>query len=324
MAPLMKAIVVEGGKGSTASMKLAEVPMPEPKAGEIMIRVAAAGMNRADIAQREGLYPPPPGASSILGLEVAGEVVASAGRWRIGDKVCALLGGGGYAEYAICDARHAFPIPAGYSLIEAAGLPEAVLTCYVNLFEHGDLKAGETLMVHGANSGIGVTAIQMAKAEGARVIATARGKARTDQALALGADLAIDAAAEDFEAAAKAAGGVDVILDMIAGPYFEKNLLALNIGGRLVHIASLAGAKVELPIPMLMMKRLVVTGSTLRGRDADEKARIAQAAERKVWPQIDAGQVKAVIDRTFPLAEARKAHDYLEPSGHVGKVVLTV
>jgi NADPH2:quinone reductase len=286
--------------------------------------VRAAGVNRPDIIQRLGFYPPPPGAPDTLGLEVAGTVAKAAGRWREGDRVCALLGGGGYAEFAVCDARHALPIPDGLDFVQAAGLPETVFTVYANVFEHGALKAGETLMVHGATSGIGVAAIQMAKAAGARVIATARGAGKAAEAKKLGADIAVDASAEDFEAVAKAAGGVDVVLDMVAGAYFPKNLEALNTGGRLVHIATLGGGTVETPILKIMQKRLVITGSTLRPRPADEKARLAAEVERVVWPWIAAGAVKPIIDKVFPLAEAAAAHAYLEGGAHVGKVVLTV
>ena len=325
--PMMSAIAVEGGKGPAEALKLEQIPTPSPGPGEILIQVAAAGVNRPDVIQRLGFYPPPTGAPSTLGLEVAGEVVAvgdGAARWRVGDKVTALLGGGGYAQYAAVDARHALPIPKGLDLIQAAGLPETAFTVSVNVFEHGGLKAGETIMIHGATSGIGVAAIQMAKAAGARVIATGRGADKAAEALKLGADIAVDASSEDFAAVAAAHGGVDVILDMVAGPYFPKNLEALNTGGRLVHIAAQAGGVVELPIMKIMQKRLIITGSTLRPRNADEKARIAAAVERVVWPWIEAGQVKPIIDRTFPLAEAAAAHARLEAGGQVGKVVLTV
>ncbi|HEY1750239.1 MAG TPA: NAD(P)H-quinone oxidoreductase [Caulobacteraceae bacterium] len=320
----MKAIVIEGGKGPAEALKLGEAPDPTPGQGQILIRVEAAGVNRPDIIQRNGFYPPPPGAPPIMGLEVAGEVVHAAGRWKLGDRVCALLGGGGYAELAACDARHALPIPSGLSATEAAGLPETVFTVYANVFEGGSLKAGETLMVHGATSGIGVTAIQMGKAAGARVIATARGRAKADQALKLGADVAVDASADDFEAAAKAAGGVDVVLDMVGGPYFAKNLAALKTGGRIVYIAAQGGGMIELPVGALMQKRGTITGSTLRPRSADEKARLAAEVERVVWPWIEAGKVRTVIDHTFPLAEAGKAQATLEGGSHLGKVVLTL
>ncbi len=281
-------------------------------------------MNRPDILQRLGFYPPPPGAPASLGLEVAGEVVHGAGRWKVGDRVCALLGGGGYAQVAVCDARHALPIPAGLDFTQAASLPETVFTVWANVFEHGALKAGETFMVHGAISGIGVAAIQMAKAAGARVIATARGAEKAAAARALGADVAVDTTTEDFEAVARADGGVDVILDMVAGPYFPKNLEALNTGGRLVHIASQGGGTVELPIAKIMQKRLIVTGSTLRPRSADEKARLAAEVEHVVWPWIAAGKLRPIVDRTFLLAEAGAAHAWLEGGAHLGKVVLVV
>jgi len=319
----MKAIVIEGGKGPAEALRLGEVDNPRPAPGQILIRVEAAGVNRPDVIQRLGFYPPPPGAPPTLGLEVAGEVLEGAGRWKAGDRVCALLGGGGYAELAVCDARHALPIPAGLSAVQAAALPETVFTVYANVFEGGALKAGETLLVHGATSGIGVAAIQMAKAAGARVIATSRGAAKTKQALELGADISIDASADDFAEVAKGAGGVDVVLDMVGAPYFAKNLAALKTGGRIVYIAALGGGTIELPIGAMMQKRAVITGSTLRPRSADEKARLAGEVERVVWPWVAAGKVKAVIDHSFPLAEAAKAHALLDEA-HFGKVVLTL
>jgi putative PIG3 family NAD(P)H quinone oxidoreductase len=319
----MMAIAVEGGRGPASALRPVRIAAPAPGPGEVLIKVAAAGVNRPDIVQRLGFYPPPPGAPETLGLEVAGEVVEAAGRWRAGDRVCALLGGGGYAEYAVADARHCLPAPAGLSLVEAAALPETVFTVFANVFEHGGLKAGETLLVHGATSGIGTTAIQMGKAAGARVIATARGAEKSKAALQLGVDLAIDASAEDFGQACQAAGGVDVVLDMVGGDYFAKNLEALRTGGRIVFIAAQGGGEVSLPIFRLMQKRAVVTGSTLRPRPADEKARLASEVERLVWPWIEAGLIKPQVDRTFPLAEAAAAHARLESGSHVGKVVLT-
>jgi NADPH2:quinone reductase len=319
----MQAIVIEGGKGPPEALQLGEVETPKPGPGQILIRIEAAGVNRPDVIQRLGFYPPPPGAPATLGLEVAGEVVEGVGRWKAGDRVCALLGGGGYAQFAVCDARHALPIPKGLSALEAAGLPETVFTVYANVFEGGALKAGETLLVHGATSGIGVTAIQMGKAAGAKVIATSRGREKAAQALALGADVSIDAASEDFEARSKEAGGIDVVLDMVGGAYFAKNLAALRSGGRIVYIASLGGGTVELPIGAMMQKRATITGSTLRPRNADEKARLAGEVERVVWPWIEAGKVKTIIDHTFPLADAAKAHALLD-GPHLGKVVLTL
>lgn len=319
----MTAIAVENGSGPAEALKPASLPRPVPKAGEILIRVAAAGVNRPDLLQRLGAYPPPPGAADTLGLEVAGEVVVGAERWKVGDKVCALLGGGGYAEYAVVDARHALPIPDGLSLVEAAALPETVFTVFANVFEHGALKEGETLLVHGATSGIGTTAIQMAKAAGARVIATARGADKAAEAKALGADIAVDAKTEDFAEVAKAAGGVDVVLDMVGASYFDQNLDALKTGGRIVYIASLGGGMLNVPVFGLMRKRAVLTGSTLRPRDADEKARLTAEVERIVWPWVERGLLKPRIDATFALTEAAKAHAHLEAGSHVGKVVLT-
>ncbi len=322
MTDTMTAIAVEGGRGPAENLKAQTIARPQPGPGQILIKVEAAGVNRPDLAQRIGAYPPPPGAPETLGLEVAGEVVVGAGRWKAGDKVCALLGGGGYAQYAVVDARHALPIPPGLSALEAAALPETVFTVFANVFEHGALKAGETLMIHGATSGIGTTAIQMAKAAGAKVIATGRGAGKAAQALKLGADVSVDVTTEDFAEVAKANGGVDVILDMVGGDYFAKGLDALKTGGRIVFIAAQGGGEVALPIFRLMMKRAVVTGSTLRPRDADEKARLAAAVEQTVWPWIAAGQLKPQIDKTFPLVEAGAAHAYLEGGAHVGKVML--
>jgi putative PIG3 family NAD(P)H quinone oxidoreductase len=323
MTDSMTAIAVEGGKGPAEALKPVQVPRPEPAAGQILIRVHAAGINRPDILQRLGFYPPPPGAPETLGLEVAGEVVAGAGRWKAGDRVCALLGGGGYAQYAVCDARHALPIPKGLDFVQAAALPETVFTVFANVFEHGRLRPGETLMVHGATSGIGTTAIQMAKAAGARVIATARGAEKAAAARRLGADVAIDAKAEDFAEVARREGGCDVVLDMVGGDYFAKDLDALKLDGRIVFIASLGGGEVTLPIGRLMQKRGVVTGSTLRPRSADEKARLAAAVEAVAWPWIEAGKLVPQVDATFPLAQAARAHAHLEAGGHVGKIVLT-
>ncbi|MDO9433057.1 MAG: NAD(P)H-quinone oxidoreductase [Pseudomonadota bacterium] len=322
MSDTMTAITVEGGRGPAENLKAVSIPRPVPGPGQILIKVHAAGVNRPDLAQRIGAYPPPPGAPDTLGLEVAGEVLVAAGRWKVGDKVCALLGGGGYAQYAVCDARHALPIPAGLDYVQAAALPETVFTVFANVFEHGSLKSGETLMVHGATSGIGTTAIQMAKAAGAKVIATSRGAGKAAEALKLGADVSVDVTAEDFAEVAKAQGGVDVILDMVGGDYFAKGLDSIRTGGRIVYIATQAGGEVSLPIFRLMMKRALVTGSTLRPRDADEKARLAEAIEAQVWPWIAAGKLTPQIDKTFPLTEAAAAHAYLEGGSHVGKVML--
>ena len=322
----MTAIAVEGGKGPASALSATRIDTPAPGEGQILIRVRAAGVNRPDVIQRLGYYPPPPGAPTTLGLEVAGEVAAvgpNAPRWREGDKVTALLGGGGYAEYALVDARHALPIPAGLDFIQAAALPETVFTVFANVFEHGALKAGETLMVHGATSGIGVAAIQMAKAAGARVIATGRGADKAAAALKLGADHAIDTTTQDFAEVARSLGGVDVVLDMVGGDFIAKDMAALNTGGRIVMIATQAGANVEVNLMAIMQKRLVLTGSTLRPRPADEKARLAAAIEAVVWPWIEAGKLTPVVDAVFPLEQAAQAHAHLETGGHVGKVMLT-
>ena len=322
----MRVIEIEGGKGPVEALRLVEHPQPTPGPGEIRIRIRAAGVNRPDIVQREGLYPPPPGASEILGLEVAGEVDAvgeGAARWVDGDRVCALLVGGGYADYAVVDARHALPIPDGLDFVQAAALPETAFTVFANIFEGGGLKAGETLLIHGATSGIGVMAIQMAKAAGARVIATSRGAAKAEAALALGADVSLDATSTDLTAAIKAEGGADVVLDMVGAAYAELNLNALKPGGRWVVIATLTGALAQIDLMRVMLKRVVLTGSTLRSRAPDEKARLAAAVEQIVWPWIASGMVQAKVEATFPLSDAAAAHQRLEAGAHVGKIVLT-
>jgi NADPH2:quinone reductase len=324
MSKTMTAIEVEGGKGPAEALKPVQVPLPTPKAGQVLIRVRAAGLNRADVAQRQGSYPPPPGESEVLGMEVAGEIIEGAGRWKPGDRVCALLGGGGYAQYAVCDARHALPIPAGMDFAAAAALPETVITVYANVFEHAAFKSGETFMVHGATSGIGVTAIQMVKRAGGKVIATGRGADKAAAARALGADVAVDATSEDFAAVAKAQGGVDVILEMVGGDYFKKDLDSLKTGGRIAFIAAPAGGDLALPIWTVIRKRAVVTGSTLRARSPDEKARLVAEVERVVWPWVTAGEVKPVVHRTFPLAEAAQAQAFMEAGAYVGKIILTV
>lgn len=318
----MQAIGIRGGSGPAGALALEEAARPVPGPGELLVRVRAAGVNRPDILQREGHYPPPPGAPERLGLEVAGEVVVGAGRWSPGDRVCALLGGGGYAGFAVVDARHALPIPAGLDFVRAAALPETVFTVYSNVFMHGRLAAGETLLVHGATSGIGVAVIQMAKAAGARVIATSRGAEKAAAARRLGADIAIDTTSEDFGAIAMAAGGIDVALDMVGASYLEATLDALNQDGRIVYIAAQGGGTLQLPLATLMRKRAVVTGSLLRPRSADEKAALAAEVERVAWPWIEAGRVRAVVDRTYPLKEAAQAHAWLEGGRHEGKVVL--
>lgn len=321
----MKVIEIKDGKGPASALVPAERTIPSPAAGEILIRVRAAGVNRPDIVQRNGFYPAPAGASDILGLEVAGEVEAvgeGVTRWNKGDRVCALLGGGGYAEYALVDAGSVLPVPAGLSFEQAAVLPETAFTVFTNVFEGGALKAGETLLIHGATSGIGVMAIQMAKAAGARVIATSRTKAKADAAHALGADISLDASTQDLVAEIKAAGGVDVVLDMVGAAYADLNLKALNNHGRWVIIASLTGTQAQIDLQRVMLKRLVITGSTLRSRPAAEKARLAEAVEKTVWPWVEQGRIMAQIHARYPLEDAAAAHADLEAGDHVGKIVL--
>ncbi len=324
--PTMRAVGVRGGKGGADALIIEQVPTPAVADGQVLIRVHGAGVNRPDILQRQGNYAPPPGASSIMGLEVAGEIVAlgtGVARWQLGDEVAALLPGGGYAEYAVVDARHALPVPKGLTAAQAAALPETVFTVWSNVFERGRLSAGETLLVHGANSGIGVTAIQMAKACGARVFATARSAEKVARAKQTGADVAIDTTAGNWVDAVKDAGGVDVVLDMVGTDYFAGNVEVLKPDGRLSVIATMSGARAELDLRKFMFKRLTLTASTLRARGADEKARLARAIEERVWPWVEAGKVLPLICKTLPLDQAGAAHALLEQGAQFGKVVLT-
>ncbi len=323
----MRVIEIEGGSGPAEALKIAERPDPVAGPGQVLIRVRAAGVNRPDLLQRTGAYPPPPGASDVLGLEIAGEIEAvgeGVTRWAVGDRVCALLGGGGYAEWAVVDARHVLPIPEGLDFVQAAVLPETVFTVFANVFEGGALKAGETLLIHGATSGIGVTAIQMAKAARARVIATSRGADKAAAAKALGADISLDAKSDDLQARIREAGGADVVLDMVGRDYAALNLNSLNAGGRWVVIASLTGPKVEMDLQRIMLKRLTLTGSTLRSRPADEKARLTAAVEAAAWPWVASGKVKPPVQAVFALEQAADAHAELEAGGHIGKIVLSV
>ncbi|MFN3667732.1 MAG: NAD(P)H-quinone oxidoreductase [Brevundimonas sp.] len=322
----MRAVEITGGSGPADALVVAERPDPVAGPGQIRIRVAAAGVNRPDILQRLGRYPAPPGAPDILGLEVAGDVDQigeGVARWSVGDRVCALLGGGGYASLAVVDARHALPVPPNMDFVQAAALPETVCTVFANVFEAGALKSGETLLIHGATSGIGVTAIQMAKAAGARVIATSRGADKAAAARRLGADLSLDAGADDLKGAIRAFGGADVVLDMVGADYAALNQAALNPLGRWVVIATQSGALAQVDLARLMMKRITLTGSTLRSRPADEKARLIAAVEAAVWPWVAAGAVSPPVEATFPLERASAAHLRLEAGGHVGKIVLT-
>ena len=305
----------------------ARLPVPEPGQGQILIRVAFAGVNRPDALQRAGSYAPPPGASPLPGLEASGVVAAvgpGAGRWKPGDEVCALLPGGGYAEYALTQATHALPVPEGLGLKEAACLPETCFTVWSNVFVRAGLRDGERFLVHGGSSGIGTTAIQLAHAFGARVFATAGSAAKCEACEGLGAERAINYRDEDFVAVLKAEGGADVILDMVGGPYLPRNVKALADDGRLVQIAFLQGPKVELNFAELMVRRLTITGSTLRPQSDLAKARIAEALEAEVWPLIAAGRVAPVMDSEFLLEEAAEAHARMESSGHIGKIVLKV
>ena len=303
------------------------VPVPVPGHGQIIIRLAYAGVNRPDALQRAGSYAPPPSASPLPGLEGSGTVVEvgpGVTRWKLGDKVCALLPGGGYAEYAACHEAHALPIPPGMSLRDAAGLPETCFTVWSNIVMRGGLKAGERFLVHGGSSGIGTTAIQIARALGARVFATAGTEKKCKACEDLGADRCFNYRDEDFLAEAKKIGGFDLILDMVGGSYLPKNIKALADDGRLVQIAFLQGAKVELNFAEVMMRRLTITGSTLRPQSDQAKARIATQVEAHIWPLIARGAFKVVVDSEYPLSEAPAAHWRLESSGHVGKILLKV
>lgn len=305
-------------------------PVPRPAPGEVLIKVATAGVNRPDCLQRQGGYPPPPGASDIPGLEVAGTIAAlgeGVEDWMIGDEICALLTGGGYAEYCTAPAPQCLPIPAGLTLQQAAALPETFFTVWSNVFDRARLQPGETLLVHGGTSGIGTTAIQLAKALGSRVFVTVGGAEKMQPCLDMGAERAIDYREEDFVQAVKELTrnrGVDVILDMVGGDYTQRNLSALAVEGRLVFIAFLRGAKVELNLAPVMMKRLTITGSTLRARPVEHKAPIARSLQHIVWPLLAGGVVRPFIDRVFPLSEAAAAHALMESNRHIGKLLLQV
>lgn len=307
-----------------------ERPVPAPGAGEILVKVAAAGVNRPDVMQRKGLYPPPKGAPDIPGLEIAGEVVAlgdGATQWKIGDRVTALVVGGGYAQFCLAHESHALPLPQGYSMAETAAIPETFFTVWHNVFERGALQSGETLLVHGGSSGIGTAAIQLARQFGARVIVTAGSAEKCDACRKLGADVAVNYKSEDFVAATKEATGgkgAEVILDMVGGDYIERNYEAAAVEGRIVQIAFQGSPKATVDFRRIMLKRLHHTGSTLRARSVADKGAIAAAIAQKVMPLIAAGKVKPVMDSTFPLAEAAAAHARMESSAHIGKIVLTV
>jgi NADPH:quinone reductase len=327
-------VVELAGFGGPEVLKPARRPMPAAGAGEVLIKVAAAGVNRPDVLQRQGNYTPPPGASDLPGLEVAGTIVAlGAGvtEWKTGDAVMALVAGGGYAEYCTAPAPQCLPVPpnvpGGFGMIEAAAVPETTFTVWTNVFERGQLKAGETFLVHGGSSGIGTTAIQLAHAFGAKVITTVGGADKAAACRKLGADLAINYRDQDFVKEVMAATGnkgADLILDMVGGDYINRNLACLAVDGRLVQIAFLQGAKAEINLAGVMMKRQTITGSTLRPRSIAQKGEIAAALKAKVLPLLAAGTVKPVIFKTLPLAQAAEAHRLMESSAHIGKIVLTV
>jgi NADPH2:quinone reductase len=328
MLPETMTVIEAREPGGPEVLAPAKRPVPKPGPGEVLIEVAAAGVNRPDVLQRQGLYPPPKGASDLLGLEVAGRIVArgpGADRFKEGDLVCALVNGGGYAQYAVAPEATTLPIPRGLLLEAAAALPETVFTVWNNIFERGRLKSGEWLLVHGGGGGIGTTAIQLAAALGARVIATVGSAAKQRDCEALGALRAINYREEDFVEAVKeitGGHGADVILDMVGGDYIERNLRAAALEGRIVQIAFLKGSKVELDLMRLMLRRLTLTGSTLRAQTPEAKARMAKAIEERVWPLIEQGKVKAIIDSSFKLEDAAGAHLRIDDPEHIGKIVL--
>ncbi|MFT3800328.1 MAG: NAD(P)H-quinone oxidoreductase [Burkholderiaceae bacterium] len=326
--------IAHGDGGPASVMKIATGPVPVPQPGEVLIRVAYAGVNRPDVAQRAGSYPPPPGASPLLGLEVSGRIVALGDDdetadtgWAIGDEVCALCNGGGYAQYVAVPTGQVLPVPRGLDLLQAAALPENFFTVWTNVIERGRLKAGETFLVHGGSSGIGLTAIQIAKAWGATVYTTVGGDDKARACLAAGADVAIQYKTQDFVtevAALTGKRGVDVILDMVGGDYIPRNLRSLAMDGRLVQIAFLQGSKAQVDFTTLMTRRLTFTGSTLRPRSAADKAAMARELRAQIWPRIERGEIKPLIHQVFDLADAAAAHALMESSTHIGKIMLKV
>jgi len=323
----MKYIKIEE-HGGPEVLKLDSMPIPEPGPGEVLIRVAAAGVNRPDVMQRKGLYPPPPGATDVPGLEVSGTVVSAGENVTepvVGDEVCALVVSGGYAEYCLAAASLCLPIPGGISLVDAAGIPETFFTVWTNVFERGQLKSGESILVHGGSSGIGTTAIQLGKAFGATVYTTAGTTEKCEFCEKLGADVAFNYREQDFSEEIKnltEGKGVDVILDMVGGPYFPKNIGLLAVEGRLVQIALMQGSKAEVDFLALLLKRVTLTGSTLRPRSVEQKTEIAQALRKNVWPLLESGDVRPIIHQTFPLEKASEAHNLMESSTHIGKILL--
>ena len=326
MIPNMMRAIAVTEPGGPEVMVVGEQPVPQVNGGELLVKVAAAGVNRADCMQRRGDYPPPPGVSEILGLEVSGTVAAlgeGVSGWQVGDPVCALLAGGGYAEYCAVPAPQCLPVPAGVDLVDAAALPEVALTVWTNVFERGGLMPGETLLVHGGSSGIGTMAIQLASALGATVFVTAGSTEKCDACEALGAARAFNYREVDFvEAVRSVAGGVDVVLDMVGGPYLDSNLDLLNLDGRLVIIALMGGARAEINLATLMRRRLIVTGTTLRARTIEQKGAVVDAVRARVWPLVESGRVRPVIHRRWLWSEAADAHRVMEASTHIGKLLL--
>ncbi len=325
--PQQMQVVEISAPGGPEVLRIATRPLPRPQAGEVLIKVAAAGVNGPDLMQRKGLYPPPAGAPDLPGLEVSGTIVAAGDqvrRWTIGDRLTALTNGGGYAEYCTVDARHCLPIPRGIELRDAASLPETFFTVWSNVFMGARLAAGETLLVHGGAGGIGTTAIQLGKAFGAKVVATDSPEARCRICRELGADRVIDYRQEDYVEILRQEGGANVILDIVGGPNIERNFKAATHDARIIQLAFALGSKVELNLMPVMLKRLTYTGSTLRTRSPAFKASIAQELEARVWPLIESGKIKPVVHAAFPLAEAAKAHSLMESGAHIGKIVLTV
>lgn len=325
MTETMRAIEISK-PGGPEVLTPCERPVPQPGPGEVLIKVAFAGVNRPDALQRAGAYDPPPGASDLPGLEASGTIAATGPgvSLKIGDKVCALLPGGGYAEYVVTPAAHCLPVPEGFSMQEAAALPETFFTVWSNVFMRGGLKAGEKFLVHGGSSGIGTTAIQLAKAFGARVFTTAGSAEKCEACVALGAERAINYRDEDFVKALKPEGGMDLILDMVGGDYIPRNIAALAVEGRLVHIAFLQGPKAEVNFALVMVKRLTITGSTLRPQSDAAKAEIAEELRSKVWPRLAPGRIAPVMDSTFAFEKAAEAHARMESSAHIGKIMLEI
>lgn len=322
MGEMMWAVVVE----DKAPLKIAQVEKPSCGPSDVIVNVMTAGLNRADLVQRMGLYPPPPGASEIMGLECSGEIVeigSAVSGWAVGDRVCGLMAGGGYAEFAAVDQGSLFKIPEGMSYEEAGALPEVMMTVWANIFDRCQFKAGENLLIHGGTSGIGTMAIQMAKHAGAaKILITAGSAEKCSYAESLGADLAINYREDDFEAVVREQGGADVILDMVGGDYVQKNITIAKVGGRIVNIAYMQGHKVDLNLMPLMLKRLVLTGTTLRARPNDDKQRIRDAILADFWPAVLSGNIKPVIDTVYPFEEAEAAQAHMTKGGHIGKILL--